>query len=126
MEQVPSAKSGQNENRCCLPDYTNVSVYLNRYISSEANHLSDGQIDENSGFIKDPAIAASVAISKNLCCSGNVFVGVGAADNLSIPGNNDGSVLTKRFIQSNEDQPHASLFDEGLRWPTHVYCVPAE
>src|SRR5690606_17637783 len=36
---------------CALPDYTNVSVHMNRYVSSIAKDLDATLIDEETGYI---------------------------------------------------------------------------
>ena len=118
------------DSRCCLADYTNVSVYLNRFVSSEANYLTDEMFDPLTGAILDSSIAEQVARAKNMCCSGSYALGV-AAGSLPVPNLIDGSSSTSavrnRFIFSDEsyDSPNNTYFDEGLRWPTDIYCVPA-
>ena len=118
------------DSRCCLADYTNVSVYLNRFVSSEANYLTDEMFDPLTGAILDSSIAEQVARAKNMCCSGSYALGV-AAGSLPVPNLTDGSANTSavrnRFIFSDEiyDSPNNTYFDEGLRWPTDIYCVPS-
>lgn len=125
--------------RCCLPDYTDITVYLNRYVSSEGRGLPDTAYDQNTGYIKDPAQVQIIAASKSLCCSGKAMTGV-AISRLPIP-LTDGtykpystSTTTRRFayrtdaVDNNSDSPSAdsigSIFDAGVRWNNHVYCVP--
>jgi hypothetical protein len=118
------------DKRCCLPDYSNVSLYLNRYVSSEANYLPDENFDDLTGYIKDPMIAEQVALAKRMCCSENVYMGV-AAGYLPIPnrtGGDDAEGQRQRFIFSDgaSDSPNNEYFDYGLRWPTNVYCIPPD
>lgn len=124
--------------RCCLPDYTDVTVYLNRYVSSEGRGLADSAYDPKTGYIKDPGQVLSLVSTKNLCCSGKAMTGV-AISQLSIPLINNQYPLpatltstTKRFNYREDDVDNntetgsvGSFFDAGLRWNNHVYCVPA-
>ena len=124
--------------RCCLPDFTNVSVYLNRYVSSEGRGLPDHSYDEKTGYIKDPAMVVSIANEKSLCCSGTAMTGV-AISKLPIP------IFTNRFLPPNADNTVTrfnyrtdsvdnneetgmigDIFDAGVRWNNQVYCVPAD
>jgi hypothetical protein len=70
-------------------------------------------------------------VSKSLCCSGKAAYGYAISD-LPVP-TKDGGVegiapgqSVKRFLYSsgNIDSGPASLFDAGLRWNNHVYCLP--
>lgn len=119
--------------RCCLPDFTDVSVYLNRYVSSEGRGLSDSAYDEKTGYIKDPAIVLQKAA--NVCCSGKAAYGV-AISNLNVPltgGTVDQSATkTRRFVyrddgvdNNTETGSVGSRFEAGLKWNNHVYCVPS-
>lgn len=124
--------------RCCLPDYTDVTLYLNRYVSSEGRGLADSAYDTKTGYIKDPGQVLSMVSTKNLCCSGKAMTGV-AISQLSIPLINEQYPLpatltstTKRFnyLESDVDNNTetgsiGSFFDAGLRWNNHVYCVPS-
>lgn len=121
--------------RCCLPDYTDLTVYLSRYVSSEGNSLPDSAYDPKTGYIKDPALVENLANQKFLCCSGEYVRGV-AIRKLPIPFNNGGWIgdqdaVTKRFtyLDTSVDNnaqfgPIGALFDAGVRWNNHVYCVP--
>lgn len=128
-------QGSSNLLRCCLPDYTDLTVYLSRYVSSEGRGYPDSAYDPNTGYIKDPAVVETLAAQKNLCCSGEYVRGV-AIRKLPIPmGNgswvNQPDAFTKRFVylSSAEDNnstvgPIGSIFDAGVRWNNHVYCVP--
>jgi hypothetical protein len=123
--------------RCCLPDYTDVTVYLNRYVSSEGRGLPESAYDPKTGYIKDPGQVQSLVTSKNLCCSGKAMTGV-AISQLSIPLMNNTYPLpatltstSKRFNYRTDDVDNnaetgsiGSYFDAGVRWNNHVYCVP--
>ncbi len=122
--------------RCCLPDFTDLTVYLNRYVSSEGRGLPDSAYDTKTGYIKDPGQVQLMAAQKNLCCSGNTIVGV-AVSQLSIPINGgvykpfDPNSSSRRFtyrtdsIDNNSESNFVgSVFDAGVRWNNHVYCVP--
>jgi hypothetical protein len=123
--------------RCCMPDFTDITVYLNRYVSSEGRGLPDSAYDQQTGYIKDPGQVKLLAAQKNLCCSGNAMMGV-AINQLSIPltGNTyrpaDSTTTSRRFnyrsdaVDNNaETGSIGSIFDAGVRWNNHVYCVPA-
>lgn len=123
--------------RCCLPDFTDVTVYLNRYVSSEGRGLPESAYDPKTGYIKDPGQVLSLVSSKNLCCSGKAIIGV-AVSQLSIPLRNNQFPLPATFTSTsrrfnyrtddvdNNDETGSvgSFFDAGIRWNNHVYCVP--
>lgn len=126
-----------NQKRCCLPDFTNLTVYLNRYVSSEGRGLPDSAYDKATGYIKDPGQVQLMAAQKNLCCSGTAMTGV-AISQLPIPLTGgtykpaDAGASTRRFnyrtdeVDNNaESGSIGSIFDAGVRWNNHVYCVPA-
>ena len=121
---------------CCLPDFTDVTLYLNRYVSSEGRGLSDSAYDPATGYIKDPAQVSLMAAQKNLCCSGQTMTGV-AISQLPIPLINgtispNANAKVRRFTYRNDDVDNneetgsvGAIFDAGVRWNNHVYCVPA-
>ncbi len=147
-QQVPDSTSADqcctgnigninNIKRCCLPDFTDLTLYLNRYVSSEGRGLPDSAYDKKTGYIKDPGQVQLLAQQKNLCCSGQVMTGV-AISRLSIPIEGgtfmppDMLSTSRRFnyrSDSVDDNPETgnvgSIFDAGVRWNNHVYCVPA-
>jgi len=127
---------------CCLPDYTDVTVYLNRYVSSEGRGLESSEYDETNGYIKKPNTVERLALEKNMCCSGKIARGV-AISELPIPlkdgdfdltVSTDPNVLPKRTRRFNyltgeiDNNPETGYigykFDAGVRWNHHVYCVP--
>jgi hypothetical protein len=130
------ANSGANTTlRCCLQDFTDMTVYLSRYVSSEGRGLPDSAYDPNTGYIKDPGVVEMLAQQKGLCCSGKFARGV-AIRKLPIPIDgttwvNQPDAWTKRFVylsnavdNNTEFGPIGGLFDAGLRWNNHVYCIP--
>jgi hypothetical protein len=116
-------------NRCALRNYTNLSVYFNRYVSSEAKDLADGLIDQKTGYIKSNVTVQQLACTKQACASGFVGYGILHSD-LKVPNHESSDKGVKRFIdgddQANNFDGKADIFDEGLRWNTQVYCVPQE
>ena len=123
------------ENRCCLPDYTDVSVYLNRYVSSEGAGLSSSSYDSETGYIKDVGAAYLLAQAKGggqgICCSKQMAYGRAIAT-LTIPGAaSKTDTKRRRFAYDNtpadndssQGEPTKS-FDQGVRWNNHIYCVP--
>lgn len=130
-------KATTGVQRCCLPDFTDITVYLNRYVSSEGRGLPDSAYDAQTGYIKDPGQVQLMAAQKNLCCSGTAMMGV-AISQLSIPLENgtykpaDTGSTTRRLtyrtdaVDNNSETGNiGSIFDAGLKWNNHVYCVPS-
>lgn len=114
--------------RCQLPDYVDVSVYTNRYVSSEAQTLGAGLFDEY-GFIKDLSNLAYMACEKRICASGAMAKGV-LISNLQIPGQDaDNAEKIFRFLEGNTTADNKNglldLYNNGLRYNTHLYCIPA-
>ncbi len=124
--------------RCCLPDYTDVSLYLNRYVSSEGNSLVDSAYDPATGYIKDAGMVKTLEAQKRICCSGKAVYGYaisklhkpvnGGYIDITTPG-----ASTRRFVDGDESYNNnsqtggiADLYDAGIRWNNHVYCVPAD
>lgn len=128
-----TAVTQDNSRRCCLPDFSDVTVYLNRYISSEGRGLSSAAYDPKTGYIRDPAQVLQLAQAKNLCCSGNIQPGSAIA-NLNIPMEGDqviNQATSRRFtyrddaVDSNAQTGSiGSIYNAGLRWNTHYYCAP--
>ncbi len=120
-------------NRCCLEDFTDVTLYLNRYVSSEANTLSETLFEPSTGYLKNPGDALTVANLKNICCSCRVAYGV-AISELFVPGAEvNSNARTRRFLYSdgNTDNNNitgniADKFNAKLKWNNHLYCVPAD
>jgi len=115
-------------SRCALPDYTNVSLYLNKFISSEAGQLNDAEFDPFTGFIKNLNVAQQLACSKQVCASGKIANGV-ALSNLPVHGHPKEQLRLRRFVDGDEPANAGDgineLYDAGLRWNNHIYCVPS-
>ena len=117
----------QENRRCQLPDYTDVSVYTNRNVSSAAKARPLSSFDESTGYLNSPADVIHVACANRICASGRLAVGV-ALTHLKFPGHESEDKFIQRFLDGNDAANNslglADLYDEGLRWNTHVYCVP--
>jgi hypothetical protein len=122
--------------RCCLPDFTDLSVYTNRYVSSEGaffngQKVSDSDIDPTSGYIKKEVV---VKMAGNMCCSGKATFG-SAINQYLIPidfENKFANAKTRRwlYLENLDDDVDVgggvSKYNIGLKWNNHVYCVPAD
>ena len=115
--------------RCALRDYTNVSVHFNRFVSSALRGVHESQFDSN-GFLKSTAKVERLACQKEVCASGVIARGV-AWTHTIVPGakESEGNMNIRQFLDSEnmtEDDRNglARLFKAGLKWNTHVYCVP--
>ncbi|MEX1099634.1 MAG: hypothetical protein WEB87_04370, partial [Bacteriovoracaceae bacterium] len=78
-----NTSDGSQTSRCCLNDFADVSVYTNRYVSSEGAHIngqpiSDNEIDPLTGYIKRKELVLEMAA--NMCCSGVAAYGVALGD----------------------------------------------
>ena len=121
-------------SRCALKDYTDVSVYLNRFVSSEGRSIPDSSIDPETGYIKNTSTVLSMATE--ICASGRARTGIAIA-NLPIPNAGGGNVSnsggiprTRRPVyrdtfEIENDEDLSDWYDAGVRWNNHVYCVPA-
>lgn len=122
------ANTNNQGPRCCLPDYTNVTLYLNRYVSSEMQDFPDTDFDPKTG--RPLSIQKVQAFAANICCSGEFTTGQ-AYDDLLIPNQGNNTDRSLRFISGNRPEDdelaafNATNFDRGLKWNTDVYCVPA-
>jgi hypothetical protein len=115
---------------CVLDDYTDLSVYYNLYISSEGQNVPPSQIDSKTGYITNPGTIESMACSVGACASGKVALGV-VLSNLKVVGFEDSQQNVANFIDTDNSKAQvnmqiAQLYDAGLRWNTHVYCVPSK
>ncbi|GAB4410327.1 MAG: hypothetical protein OHK0056_13180 [Bacteriovoracaceae bacterium] len=123
-----TVSDGKNDI-CKMPDYTNLSIYFNKYVSSGAKGLSPSLFDNETGFIKSASTVEQLACQVKACASGTLARGV-SLSNLKVPGQTGSDKLIKRFIDgsdlSNNFSGLADLYDAGLRWNDNVYCVPAE
>lgn len=130
------AANDQGVNRCCLEDFTDLTVYTNRYVSSEgafngSEEILDSSIDPLTGYIDTEEV---LKMASTMCCSGQAATGV-AISNYFIPAVDENTrfpgAFTRRFLY-NENLDNATevdggvtKFNAGLKWNDHVYCVPA-
>jgi hypothetical protein len=114
-------------NKCQLNDFVDVSIYTNRYVSSEAKKLSLSLFNSD-GYIKDPTYVARLACEKSMCASGVLVLGV-LISNLPTPGQESIQQKNYRFLESSSASDNANglltLFNQGLKLNTHAYCFPA-
>ncbi|AUN98117.1 hypothetical protein DOM21_10680 [Bacteriovorax stolpii] len=111
--------------KCQLDDYVDVSVYTNRYVSSEAKKLNITLFDSN-GYIKDPAYAANLACERQMCASGKLAYGI-LISRLKTPGQESLPNKYFRFLEGNTADNINKLLDiynKGLKLNNHVYCIP--
>ncbi|MDD0852329.1 hypothetical protein HBN50_04430 [Halobacteriovorax sp. GB3] len=117
-------------NKCALKNYSNVSVYLNRYVSSEAKDLNSAQFDETTGFINSVSTTLSLACQIDACESGVYGYGLAYGKYKVAGKTNENDPTISRFIDGNgtenNDKGQAQFFDEGLRWNNHLYCIPID
>lgn len=114
-------------NKCQLPDFVDVSIYTNKYVSSEAKKLSAALFDQN-GYIKDPSYVAQLACEKSICASGTLAYGV-LVSRLKTPGQEDLEDKHYRFLEGSVNSDDAngilSIYNQGVKLNTHAYCYPA-
>lgn len=115
-------------NRCQLDDYADVSVYTNRFVSSEARGVSDNQFDTETGYIKNLSSLHELACLKSMCASGTMAKGV-LVSLLKVPGQESEEALRYRFLENSVNADNANglldIYNLGLKLNTHLYCVPA-
>lgn len=117
---------------CCLPDFTDVTLFLNRNVSSEGSTLPLSSIESTNGYPKDKGAVLTLATNKVMCCSGKASYGRGIAT-LKIPGADATTKRARRFVYNNDPTDDyeetgfaATSYDRGMKWNNHVYCVPAD
>lgn len=116
--------------KCALPDYVDLSIYTNRYVSSEGSSIAPTLFDED-GYIKDPSTVAILACQKNMCASKKIAFGL-LVSNLKIPGLESNNTANKfyRFLQghtnSEDTNKVLTFYNRGLKLNTHAYCVPED
>lgn len=136
--QINTENRGQaNEtSRCCLNDFADLSVYTNRYVSSEGAYvngqpISDSDIDPTTGYIRKEVV---LQMAGTMCCSGAAAYGVALGDYF-IPMEGGGVIQnakTRRWLyledldNANEVGGAVTKFNAGMKWNDHVYCVPQE
>lgn len=111
--------------RCQLPDYSNVTLYLNRYVSSEAQDEDVSSFDPDTGYLNSPFDVIRIACKKRICESNSLVEGV-ALSNLKTRGHPNSNKQKFRFLEGADDENFSNglstLFDRGFRWNTHYYC----
>ncbi|PIP93323.1 MAG: hypothetical protein COW00_09605 [Bdellovibrio sp. CG12_big_fil_rev_8_21_14_0_65_39_13] len=116
-------------NKCQMRDYTNLSVFFNRYISSAAKGLATSLIDSDTGYIKSASTVEQLACQLKACASGKLARGI-VLSNLKYPGHEASEKLIKRFVDGSDTANNFSglsdLYDAGLKWNEDVYCVPED
>lgn len=113
-------------NKCQLPDFVDVSIYTNRFVSSEAKKLSLNLFDGN-GYIKDPSYVVQIACEKKMCASGVLAYGI-LISKLKTPGQDTVEQKRYRFLEANaavdDTNGLLTLYNKGLKLNTHAYCYP--
>ena len=114
-------------NLCQLEDFTNLTVYFNRYVSSHAKNVSLAKIDPETGYINDPIYVERLACATNVCASGTLARGV-VLSNLRIPGHENAETRILQWLNVNGKISEGldELYNHGQRWNNHVYCVPVD
>ncbi|MBF0313469.1 MAG: hypothetical protein HQK50_04880 [Oligoflexia bacterium] len=122
------------KERCCLGDFADVSVFLNRYVSSEASSLDPSLFDYKTGTL-NPGAVRQIAMLNRICCSdvlgnigGNAYKTGTAVMPLPVPGDSDPDhsaiEVRMRFGYLSGDANVARFEEEKSRWNTHIYCIP--
>jgi len=125
-EKCCSGYVNPNTMRCALPDWVDISVYTNKYVSNEASTLSASLFDDN-GYIKDPSNVATLACAKNMCKSKKIAYGL-LISKLKIPGQEGGQSKIYRFLEGRPETDNLNLvldlYKQGLKLNNHAYCIP--
>ena len=103
---------------------TDVTLYLNKYVSSEAQEEVGLNFNPETGFLNSSDVIR-IACQKRICESGLLIPGV-VLSNLKTRGHENNNKQKQRFIdggdEANNKNGLADLFDLGLKWNTHIYC----
>lgn len=114
--------------KCQLKDYVDLSVYTNRYVSSEAKKLNVTLFDSN-GYVRDPAYVSNLACERQMCASGSIAYGI-LISKLKTPGQTTSDSTSYRFLEGSAtvDNEHSLLdiYGKGLKINTHAYCIPKD
>lgn len=118
-----------SSGRCQLPAYTDVTLYLNKYVSSEAQDEVIGAFDADTGYLVSPFDVIRIACKKQICESNALVEGV-ALSNLRTRGHENSDKQKQRFIDGNDEANNknglSDLYDSGLKWNNHIYCFDEE
>gem|GEM_PF-5298991 len=125
--QCCSGTLSNDEKRCVLEDFVNVSVFFNKYVSSMGKEMLSQDFEDN-GFLKQEKQNSliSYVCLKKMCKSERVALGV-AYSVLPFVGHSHSKNFLRRFMEGvMEDnyQGLQQLYDKGLKWNTDVYCFP--
>ncbi len=116
-------------NTCQLPGYTDVSLYLNRYVSSEAQDEVLGSFNEETGYLTNPLEVVRIACRKKICESNSLVEGV-ALNNFRTRGHENNTKQIQRFLDGDDEANSLNgineLYDRGLKFNTHYYCADPE
>jgi hypothetical protein len=116
----------QTNKQCALPDFVDLSIYTNKYVSSEASALNENLFNAD-GYINDPTYVAQLACAKQMCASGKITFGI-LISQLKIPGLEAINNKYYRFLQgspiSDDANGFLSLYNKGLKLNNHAYCIP--
>ncbi len=133
---------GRAQYKCVVPSGTNLSVYLNRYVSNEGmgDHLQSVPLNEDDFNNKtgEPLITASVNskisnIGREICESAEIRRGGAFGDFQAQPAPLVGSQPFYGILDSSSDNGTNSSgggtdtvgyfdFMNGYRWNHHLYC----
>jgi len=129
-----NANEDGDANICCLDDFTDLSVYTNRYVSSEGANfngldITDEDIDPETGYIKTEVV---LQMAPTMCCSGMATTGV-AINNYFIPIDytfpTADQSTTRRWLydstldNASETGGGITKYNAGVKFNNHVYCV---
>lgn len=133
---------GRPQYKCVVPSGTNLSVYLNRFVSNEGmgDHLESVPLNENDFNVKtgEPLVTAEVNskmanIGREICESAEIRRGGAFGDFQPQPAAQKGSIPFFGILDSSSDNGTNSSgggtdtvgyfdFMNGYRWNHHIYC----
>lgn len=119
-------------NKCQLKNYTNVTAYTNRYVSSELQTLPDTEFEATTGMMTDREKLAVIACEREMCAEGFVAFGLvhgqyGLPEETLEDADQLGAGNVKRFMQNYDNDNELGRVDyflEGMKWNSNVYCIP--
>ncbi len=142
MDTEVGTLGGRPQYKCVVPSGTNLSVYLNRFVSNEGmgDHLESVPLDENDFNVKtgEPLVTAEVNskmanIGREICESAEIRRGGAFGDFQPQPAAQKGSIPFFGILDSSSDNGTNSSgggtdtvgyfdFMNGYRWNHHIYC----
>lgn len=129
------AESDGGQYRCCLPNFTDVSLYLNAFVSSEGHDpifLNNGALAHSeTGYADTNDVATYFNINPNICCSGKMTKGR-FLSTLPVPGDPSNEVRRPAYLTTDNSLPAGSTatqgpfnaYSDGVINNDHYYCVP--